>query len=254
MYRRKLKYTIYFALLFCLVLTSLKLTSCYAKSAEEYYLAGNKFYEDKDYDKAIESYKKSLSENVKLLGAFNNLANIYFYQKKDYIKTEQICLEGLSYYPFEDLLISITMYIDFKLGRLEKGLSKYVALSQQNLPYAVTFNIEEVKSLMRKKGYSKEEIIQTFNNLLQINPEDQMILYEVAEYLKDNRKYQEALEKYIKVLDLNPRMKMAYGGMGSCYYNLGNSKKALECFTKAKEAGYFVPDEFFEKLERELAE
>ena len=105
---------------------------------------------------------------------------------------------------------------------------------------------------MKQHGVARETIIQQYNNLLQINPKDYLLFYETAEYLKDTGQYQEALDRYKKVIELHPRMEIVYRGMGSCYYNLGKPETALEYFEKARDAGYYVPDAFFEKLEKEI--
>jgi len=233
---------------FFLSILFLTLEVC-AQTAEDYYNEGNKFYESGNYDKAIENYEKAITKTPKLIGVFNNLANVYLHQKRDYKQAEQICLEGLSYYPFEDSFVLIRMYIDFNLGRIDKGISKYIALSQQNLSYTVTFPVDKFEKIMGDKGSTKEDIIQTYRNLLHINPKDYVLLYNVAEYLKDNGQYQEALDLYKKVIELDPHKEVAYVGLGTCYYNLGNAKLALDYFKKAKTAGQYVPEIFFEKLE-----
>lgn len=225
---------------------------CHAQTAEDYYNEGNKFYESGDYDKAIVSYKEALNIEPKLIGAFNNLANIYFYNKKDYEKAEQVCLEGLSYYPSDPSLILIMMYLDFELGRVDEGIARYTFLSQKNLSQQVTFPMLAFAEAMKKRGLAKDEITQTYIRLLKINPKDYILLYEVAEYLKDKARYQEALDTYKRVIELHPHKEVAYVGMGSCYYNLGEAHLALEYFQKAKTAGQYVPEAFFEKLEKEL--
>ena len=60
----------------------------------------------KDYDNAIDNYEKAIAKDPEFIGAYNNLANI-LYQKKNYMRAEEVCLDGLSYYPFEDSLILI---------------------------------------------------------------------------------------------------------------------------------------------------
>jgi len=237
--------------LFILILSIGVFVISYAKSVEDYYGKGNQFYSNKEYDKAIENYEEALNQDIKAIGVFNNLVNIYIYQKKDYVKAEQICLEGLAYYPFDDSLILLMMYIDLNVGRIDKVISKYKALSQQELAYLLVFPTEEFGKIMRGRGILEEDIIQTYNNLLNFNSNDFKLLYEIAEYYKNNHKYQEALDNYKKVLDLNSRMEIVYTGMATCYYNLGESDLALEYFRKAKKAGYHVPDIFFEKLEAE---
>ena len=104
---------------------------------------------------------------------------------------------------------------------------------------------------MNNQGKTKKEIAKFFQDIIEINPDDYLALFEVAEYEFSNKQYSKALAKYLKILQLSPRMKMVYVNMGSCYYNLGNPDLALEYFKKAKDAGQYVPDVFFEKLERE---
>ena len=237
------KFTGRIKLILCIFLFSNGL--CYANSAEYYYRQGNHFYDIKDYELAIENYNKSLAHKTRLIGAFNNLANIYFYEKKDYNKAEQICLEGLSYYPFEDSLILIMMYIDFEFGRVDKGMAKYIALSNQKLSHTLIFPTERFESAIKKKDFSPERVIKIYNSLLEVNPEDHALVLKVAEHLKDSGNYQKALDKYKEAIELNPEMGIAYVGMGTCYYNLGKDKLALKYFKKAEKAGQYIPKEFF---------
>jgi tetratricopeptide (TPR) repeat protein len=144
------------------------------------------------------------------------------------------------------------MQVDWELGRFDKAVAKYVALAEHDPSNIVRLNIDRFEELMAERGASKEEIFQYYRRLSQFNPRDDRVLYQIAEYLKDKKRYSEALEFYNRVLEINPEMKEAFGGMGSCYYNLGQPEKALEYFRKGKEAGAFVPDVLIEKLEREL--
>lgn len=243
------KYTGIFV--FFLILSTGVFAISYARSAESYYDRGNQSYNNEEYDQAIENYERALSQDIKLIGVFNNLVNIYIYQKKNYVKAEQVCLDGLAYYPFDESLILLMMYIDLNVGRIDKAIAKYKALSQQELSYSLVFPTEEFEKIMKEKEASEEDVIQTYNNLLSFNPKDFNLFYKIAEYYKNNRKYQEALDIYKKVLELNSRMEIVYTGIATCYYNLGEFDIALEYFKKARKAGYYVPDIFFKKLEEE---
>jgi tetratricopeptide (TPR) repeat protein len=64
-------------------------TASNVKDPEGFYLLGNAYTSVKEYDKAVETYKKSLELSPRFAKARYNLASIYKFLKKDDLAREQ---------------------------------------------------------------------------------------------------------------------------------------------------------------------
>lgn len=70
-------------------------------------------------------------------------------------------------------------------------------------------------------------------NLVSEHPGNPLYLYWVARLDYDEQKYAEAIEKLIKVIQLDPQMARAYDLLGLCYDYLGRLQDAIANFTRS---------------------
>ena len=221
--------------------------------ALDYQKQGDKYYDEMKYDLAVDAYRKSLATGYMSRSAIGNLGNIYHFNTREYAKSENIFKKGIEIYPEDNLFHYGLSQLYFATDRLEEAMGEY-ALSvkyKQGLPQSPA-NTRQIKAILKKRGKTEFEIIEYIKSVIKINPYDYFAKFELAEYNKKNKEYAKALKEYKEVLAINNNQARAYRGMGTCYYNLGDKQLSLESFTKAKSMGVRVPDEFFEKLTKEL--
>jgi tetratricopeptide (TPR) repeat protein len=242
---RDYKLLVFLVIFIPLTFLNLNLSSYANNDALFYSEQGDKYYADSKYDLALEAYTKALNSGYMSTYMLNNLGFIYHYEKKDYEKAKEMFEKSLSINPENDWAHFSLSQLYLDMGDLEKGIEEYRNYVDYSKYDKTPINVDRVRELLLERGKSEEEVIAFLNEILNTNPNDYGVLFEIAEYDLKNKQYSKALEEYKKVISLNPHMTIVYAGMGSCYYNLGKYELALEYFKKAKESGHYIPDDFF---------
>ena len=83
----------------------------------------------------------------------------------------------------------------------------------------------------RQKKY--EDAIEKFQKAIEIDPKSAYAYYGWGNTLINQRKYDEALEKYKQAIELDPEFAPACGGWGAVLANQGKYDEAIEKFQKA---------------------
>jgi len=226
--------------------------SLFCADTFDYVGQGNKYYAEESYDLAIEAYKKVLASGYKSNEIFNNLGASYFFGKKDNKMAKKIFKKGLVFFPKDDWLHFNLSQVLLEMGELEKGVQEYKLYVKYSKNKKTTINTRRLREILLARGKKENDINTFFKEIVSVNPNDYSARFEIAKYHLSQHHFEKALREYNKILEIRPDFNLAYRGMGTCYYNLGNPQLALEYFKKAREAGRHVPDEFFEKLNREI--
>ncbi len=161
---------------------------CIARAAEH--------VQSRQYDKAVEEYKKALKINPKSSKA-NLLLGLTYANTGDHAKSIEFTKASL---------------------RIEPS---YAGHHNLGLIYA------------NKGEYAKA--IESYREALKLNPESYRAWYQLGLVYATDLKFTDAIASYEKVLELNPAFTDAYLGLGSAYYWSGNSEKALEQAERLKE-------------------
>lgn len=215
---------------------------------------GNKYYIEHNYDEALKIYEEALKKNYKYFEIYHNLGSIYYYEKKDFKKAEEIFKNGLLIYPNEDILHYALSQLYFDMDTLSEAVKEYKSAVKLARGRLLTINANKAKELLKHQGKDDKEIYEFFSGIIKFNPKDTTALYEAAEYDQKEKRFEVALEKYKKILKVNPRMKEHLAlEMGICYYNLKDYKTALGYFEKAKKSGNLVSEVFINKAKENIA-
>jgi cytochrome c-type biogenesis protein CcmH/NrfG len=124
--------------------------------------------EFRDYQGAVEAYKKSYELNPNSIVALNNLADVYT-KMKNYVKAEEMYLESI--------------------GRFPAYVQSYYAI------------IDLYQNFMPEK---KAEIEKVLLKGLEGLPTDQNLLSLLAGYYRDTKQNDKAVAIYEKILELRP--------------------------------------------------
>ncbi|MBI5967784.1 MAG: tetratricopeptide repeat protein [Deltaproteobacteria bacterium] len=92
---------------------------------------------------------------------------------------------------------------------------------------ALFFN--ELGIAYRHKGRLSESI-QAYQAAISREPENPVIMKNMADAFCLSKEYTQAIELYQKVLESNPRFQQAHAGLGLAYHQLEKYKEALEQF------------------------
>lgn len=214
---------------------------------------GNKYYIEHDYDAALKIYEEALKKNCKYFEVYHNLGSIYYYEKKDFKKAEEIFKRGLLIYPNGDILHYALSQLYFDMDNLSGALKEYKLAVKLAGDRPLTINANKARELLKLKGRNDKEIYDFFVEIINYNPKDSYAFYEVADYEKNYGNYKQALEKYKRILVLNPNMKDEIAkSMGTCYYKSGDYKTALLYFEEARKNGDFVPEKLLQEIKNKL--
>lgn len=202
--------------------------------AEKKFDEGNKFFDQKNYQAAIEKYDESLKINPNRGATYYNRAlcyeNLKNYQKAIEDYTEAITFNG------SDLdAYSNRGSIYFKLKNYEKAItdfSKIISLKSDNYQ---AYNNRGVVNFY-KKNYS--QAIYDFTQAIKLNPNSKSYYGNRGIVYTKMKNYKNALEDLNKSVQLGTNDGEVFYNRGICHKELGNISQAEKDFAKAEQLGY----------------
>lgn len=191
-------------------------------------------------DAAIENYKLALNLDPANQDIKNELYNMYEttmtpQEKLEYLKA-QIAQEpnnaGLLYnYAYElhkaNRISEAVPYYNQVIKLAPKNENAYINLAQA---YAQQSSYDKARDVLTeaKALFPENQMIK--KQLSSIDAETISLLYNDASKLYSQKKYQEAINVYNKILPNTPESLL---GIGACYQAMGNNKMAAESYAKS---------------------
>ncbi len=131
---------------------------------------------------------------------------------------------------YADAMISMAFSYDF-LGESEKAKETYlVALSKVPNNKDIVFNLGRLNFM--QKNY--EDAIENFQKVLEIDPEDFESYLNIGNAYLQLEKFEESIPFYQKAVELKPDNANAWNNLGVAYVRAGNTVKGKEAFDKAE--------------------
>jgi tetratricopeptide (TPR) repeat protein len=115
---------------------------------------------------------------------------------------------------------------------------KFIALWQRTICEAMMVEFEK-STTPREAEMRHLGVVNDFTKLLEISPNNPMVLYCYGTYNARKGDYDKAIEIFNKVIQLSPRMPYAYYNRGLSYMKKGNSIEAKRDFSKSGELGLY---------------
>ena len=169
----------------------------------ELFEKGNKLFEEKKYDEALESFKQFLENNPQAYQIHFNIGNCY----KEKNELEQAKAE------FE-LVIKKAQ---------EEETAETIKLQAKALA-----GIGEI--YLKREDLEKAQ--KYFKQSLGLSPNDEILAYNVGEIYFSNNKMDEAVEYFKLASQIKPSWPDPYLKLGYVYLNKGENDKALEILEK----------------------
>lgn len=169
---------------------------------------GNALFDQGKYDDAIGSFQEFLEKNPMAYQVRFNIGNCY--REKNELENAQ--------QEFEAVLEN---------ARTEEG------------PEALKIQAKALAAIgeLYVKRDDIDKAREYFTQSLELNPQDEILAYNVGEILFSNAKMQEALEYFTLAAKIKPGWPDAYLKLGYVYLNLTDYDKAKENFKKFLELG-----------------
>jgi len=233
--------------------------------AEYFFMRGNEYYRQGNYDSAIAEYNKALQLNPNDASAYNNLGLAYEslgqYQKAIEYLQKSLQLDpndALAYYNLGVAYGGLGQYqnaIEYFQKSLQLNPNNVEAYTNLGAAYVDLGQYQQAIEYCQKAIQLDPNNALAYNNLgvaygslgqyqkeieycqkaIQINPNYALAYYNLGTAYGSLRQYQKAIEYLQKSLQSDPNDASAYNNLGTVYYYLGQYQKAKENFLKAKE-------------------
>lgn len=150
--------------------------------------------------------------------------------------------EGLAYILMRSVAYSSSLNYQDAITDLNTYMAankdSFVALWQQTICKAL-INEYEKNSTTHDAELRHLDIVKSFKHLMELSPNNAIILYCYGTYLARNNKYDDAIQLLSKAIELSPRMPYAYYNRGLAYMKSGKPVEARKDFSKSGELGLF---------------
>lgn len=212
--------------------------------------AGNNFYLQQNYVRALESYNNALRLNPQSAEAYNNRGLTYYHMNQfaaalqDFDKAIAIDSAFARAYNNRGIVHSA-------MGQHSAAIQDYTAAIQLNPNFAYALNNRGNAYAMTEQYQNALQDLQAAVNLANKDTEVHNNLGSVYFSMK---RYDEAVAEYTRAVQLNPNYAEAYYNRGAAYYALGKYADALP---DAKRAADLNPadasnKDLYDKVSRRL--
>lgn len=151
---------------------------------------------------------------------------------RDYKRAETILIEGIKRNPRSAELLTLAAGIFFIDGDfLNSAIAFKKAGVISPLDERSRFTLAMAYIKLKRSDWARAEL----EKLVQTVPQSSLYLYWLARLDYDAQRYNEAIAKLLRVIELDPRMMRAYDNLGLCYDFLGRFDEAIFYYRKAIE-------------------
>ena len=129
--------------------------------------------------------------------------------------------------PQEQQQLLISLYNERQFQKTLDGAAQLL----QHFPNSIKlFNVQGASN----EGLGRfDAAVESYKNVLAINPDSAVAYYNMGNALKDQGKFEEAIEAYNKAIVLNPDNADAHNNLGIAFKEQGKFEMAMEAYHKA---------------------
>jgi len=184
-----------------------------------------------NHDKEIEYYRKAIALNPKFALPWNNMGETYrtlgSYDKAIECFRKAIELDPEYASPWNNI-----GYVYDKQGNRAKARECYQKAIELDQKIAAPWNLMGL-SYAGSGDYDKA--VECYRKAIELAPRFQAPWYYMGVSYGKLGDFHKALECYQKAIELDPKDAYSWNNMGFAYYKSGNRDKAIECFRRAIE-------------------
>jgi tetratricopeptide (TPR) repeat protein len=196
-------------------------------------IAGDEYFYRRNFEKAIEHYKKAIKINPKYAPAYNVIGYIQNEQEKyeeaiEYLK-KAIEIDSEFAGPYNN--IGYALYKQKKYEEAIKYLKKAIEIDPKHA-YAYN-NMGNAYYYGLKKN---NEATNCYKKAIEIDPKCVYAYKGMGDVYYNQKEYNKAIDYYKKAIEIDPKYAYAYNNMGNAYYyGLKKNNEATNCYKKAIE-------------------
>jgi len=190
---------------------------------------GEVYSQNRDWDKAIEYYEKSIELGPNHSRAYNGIGNVYF-AKGEYPKAREYYQKALESNP------NYAIYAE-NIGRCHKQLKEwdqaviyYKKALELNPRDSVT--LSGLGEMLYQMG-KNDEAAKYFGEAIKIDPNNFLHQYWMGMVFSAQTQWDAAIPYFRKAIELNPQDDYSYYALGFVYFGKGLLREATELLLKA---------------------
>ena len=192
---------------------------------------GMEGYNRKDYQGAIEYFRKAIELDPKYANPWNNMGSAYG-KLGDYNKQIECCRKAIELDPKFASPWNNMGYVYNELGDYNKAIECCQKAIKLDPKYATPWNNMGF-SYGKLGDYNKA--IECCRKATELDPKFASPWNDMGCAYGELGDYNKEIECCRKAIELDPKFASPWNNMGVAYYRLGNYPKAVECFRKAVE-------------------
>jgi len=198
------------------------------KHAKGNHYKGNFYYNNKEYDKAIEHYNNAIETDPKFAHPYNSLGNTYR-ALKEYDKAIEYYNKAIEVDPkyasaFYNLGIT---YNDLKEhNKANEFFNKAIKVDPKNASAYYNLGITYRDLKENKKA------VEAYKKTVKIDPKHANAYYNLGNTYRDLKENEKAVDAYNKAIKVDPKNASAYYNLGITYRDLKENEKAVEAYKK----------------------
>lgn len=192
---------------------------------------GKTYYNDEEYDKAIEIFKKAIELNPNEYLNWQWLGRSY-YERYDEENALNSLLKAVELNPNDDsnwYWLGISYGMNSQYDKEKESFLKATELNPNNADNWYKLGI----SYFNDKQYDKA--IESFSKAVELNPNDDNNWDRLILSYRFNGQYDKAIESSLKAIEINPNSRYYWHWLGISYYDNEQYKEAIDSLSKALE-------------------
>lgn len=190
----------------------------------DYIRSGNRYYDKKDYQNALESYNRAVELDENNAVAYYNRGCVFSRQKEynkaiaDYSKAIELDKNYVNAYYGRGIVYG-------EQGKYDKAIEDYSRTIELDKNYAYAYNNRGIV-FYEQREY--EKAIEDYSKAIELDENDAVAYYNRGIVYDEQGKYDKAIEDYSRATELDINYKNAYLNRAYVYRLLGENEKALE--------------------------
>ena len=191
---------------------------------------------NKKFEKAIDAYRNALKLQPDFSDAFKNM--VILMKKIDKLDDAiSFCKQKLTENDKDYIALSNIAQIyqlngeaDTAIFYIEKAI-KFYPHSKKDKQF---LNYKIIKGILLGTIKKYEEAIECYKEVIEINPEIEQAYTNIGAALNYLNRKKEAIPYLKKAIEINPRFATGYLNLGNTYFKMGENDKAMKCFAQAE--------------------
>ena len=198
-------------------------------TAEQQVQDGNRYRSQRQYDKAVESYKLAIEQNPNLAAAYFGLGTTYAVMGRtpDALAPMRTAVrlapDNASAHDGLGRVLA-------DLRRFDEGLAEMMEAKRLNPNNASTLN--DIGNLLDQVFGKPEEALAAYTEARRLDPNQPFIHHNIGLVLFRQGRFAEAIPSYEEALRLDPKYRNARYYLADCYTKTNQYDKAIDSWTK----------------------